>query len=215
MKKLLIGIVSFAVASMVFAAPFTDVSTLRGKTDIKTMSSTLDANFAILEGTAGAKNGATVTATESVGALHKTTLTLADTPVIVDGTSGVGYGGTKIYDLPEGRIFVLGVTAENITITVDTNALDDADGGDVSLGTTAPDDGTVTGTDVDLGPSTSIDAITNVTDFALGAAAQFDGTATAKDVYLNMLIDDADISAIATNTVDGTIVIHYLNLGDY
>ena len=36
---------------------------------------------------------------------------------------------------------------------------------------------------------------------ALAASAQFDGTATAKDMFLNMLIDDADV------VVDGKVIV--------
>lgn len=217
MKKSIFIALIVGIAGIATAQPFTDIDSAQyeGKTKFRKMAAAVDANFSLLEGTPGAKNGATVTADDQVGAVHKTVLTLADTPVVVDGTSGAGFGGTKLYDFPSGRVLVLGVIAENITISVDTNGLDAADGGDVSFGTTVAGDGTLTGTDVDLLPSTSIDPINTATDAALAASAQFDGTSTAKDLYINMLIDDADIEAVVTNTVDATVTIHWINLGDY
>jgi len=169
-------------------------------------------------GTPGAKNGATVTAAETSAFIQTTVLTLDDTPIVVTeigaGTNAVG--GVKIWDAPAGRIKVLGVLVENFTVTVDTNALDDADGGDFSFGTAAPGgDGLLDGTAVDLCPSTSIDPIVTATDAALGSSAQFDGTATAIDMYANLSVDDGDVSATSTNTVDATVTISWINLGDY
>jgi len=162
--------------------------------------------------------GTGVTATETYGTVNETVLVLDDVSVVVTeqgaGTNAVG--GTKIYDFTEGRILVLGAIMENATITIDTNAIDAADGGDVACGTAVPGiDGVMDGTAVDIIPSTSVDPITNIVDNALAASAQFDGTTTAKDLYFNILIDDADVSATHTNTVDATITIHWINLGDY
>ena len=51
---------------------------------------------------------------------------------------------------------------------------------------------------------------------ALAAAAQFDGTATAKDMFLNTAYaTTTDVDADATQTISGTIVITWINLGDY
>jgi len=220
LRKLEIGVAVIATAGICFAQSFTDVNKSQywGKTGIPALTAAIDANNAKLEGTAGTKNGATVTATENFGKVHETVVTLASTPVVVTeqgaGTNAVG--GVKIYDLPEGRILVLGVTVDSIAVTVDANAIDNADGGDVAFGTAVPGiDGVLDGTAVDLCPATSVDPITNVVSAALASSAQFDGTTTAKDIYFNMLVDDADVSATHTNTVSGTFRIHWANLGDY
>jgi len=108
------------------------------------------------------------------------------------------------------------VTVYALTVTVDTNALDDADGGDYSFGTVAAAGASgLSSTEVDLVPSTSLEPIVTATSAALAASAQFDGTTTAMDLYLNNEIDDADIAAAATNTVDFTVVVTWKNLGDY
>jgi len=168
--------------------------------------------------TAGVKNGATVAASDLSRFVNKTVLTLDDTPILtVEGGTGTnGFGSVKLYDFPEGRILVLGCQVQDFTMTVDTNVLDVADGGDYGLGTTAAvAAGGLAGTEVDLCPSTSIDPLTNIVSAALAASAQFDGTTTAKDMYVNIEVDDADIASACTNTVDATIEIYWLNLGDY
>ena len=189
--------------------------------DAGTATLTVDAIAASVitpTGAAGAGTAGTgVTATEvAVGSQHTTTLVGAISVVLAEGGTGTnGFGGTKIYDFPEGRILVQGVTVKDVTITVDA-ALDAADGGDWALGTaTAGGTSGLASTEVDICPSTSADPITNVTDNALAASAQFDGTTTAKDIYFNHEIDDGDIAAAATNTVTFTATINWLNLGDY
>jgi len=165
--------------------------------------------------TEGAKSGATVTAAERSGFINHTVLTLTDTPVIVVGASGVGFGGVKIYDWPEGAIQVLGVTVDSLIVTVGTG-LDAADGGDWSFGTAIVSDADLTdATDVDLCPITSADPIAGTNSAQLAANAIFDGTTTAKDCNFNMIVDDADISGTVTNTIDATVTIHWINLGDY
>lgn len=186
--------------------------------DAETRMAGIEGGSATITAGVGAKNGATVSATENNGMVHKTVITMADTPCVVTeigaGTNAVG--GVKIYDFPAGRILVLGVTVDSVIVGVDTNAIDAADGGDWSFGTAAPGgDGLLDGTAVDLCPSTSADPIVGTNSAALSASAQFDGTTTAKDVYFNMSIDDGDVSATHTNTIDGTVTVLWVNLGDY
>lgn len=169
----------------------------------------------------GAKNGATVTANEKGSFVNKTVLTMAATPVSVIYTGGTtnAIGSTKIYDFPAGRVLVLGVTVEGFDIVAfPTNTMDIADGGDFSFGTAVPGaDGVLDGTAVDFAPATSIDPITNVVNTALAASAQFDGTSTPVDLYVNVSIDNTDLTGYTTNalTVGGAVTIHWINLGDY
>lgn len=153
---------------------------------------------------------------------HKTVLTLTDVPITVGNTTGISFGNVKLYDFPQGRIFVLGVTLEDLSVDLtdpgNVTPIAAGHGGDVALGTTGTSDSTLDGTDVDLLPSTSIDPISDgIAGAALAAAAQFDGTTTAKDCYLNMIIDDADVADGASDVllISGTITIHWIFLGDY
>lgn len=184
----------------------------------------VETRVAAVEGaaqTAGAKAGATVTATEDNSFVNKTVLTLADTPVSVVylGSTTNAIGSTKIYDFPAGRILVLGVTVDSFDITdFPTNTMDAADGGDFSFGTADPGaDAVLNDTAADFLASTSIDPITNVVSGALAASAQFDGTTTPKDLYVNLTIDNGDLTGASTNaiTVDAAVTIHWINLGDY
>ncbi len=171
----------------------------------------------------GAKNGATVSVSETGNdVVHRTTITLTDTPVTAANTTGVSFGGVKIYDMPAGRVLVLGATVGALTfdLTDDGNVtpIDGADGGDIAFGTTVAGDGTLTGTDVDIIPSHSIDPISGGSaGAALGASAVFDGTSTAVDIYLNVLIDDADVADTASDVllVSGVLNLVWVDLGDY
>ena len=161
---------------------------------------------------------ASTTAVEAYPQAHKTVLTMADTPLLITATATTNaWGSVKIYDFPAGRLLIQGVTVDGIDIEIDTNSLTIASEGDFAFGTVAASTNALSSTMVDLCPSTSIAAITTVVNSALSASAQFDGTSTAKDMYLNFAIDNGDqtVSTIATNTVDGVVTIHWLDLGDY
>jgi len=161
----------------------------------------------------------TVAAEGGSGGVHQTTLTLAAlAQVIPNGASE--WVGTEIYDFPEGRILVLGVTATLAPTTTSTLASTVTTGttGAIAIGTVT-DDGTHSTTKVDLLPdtaytsSTTINVAAAAVSAALAASAQFDGTTTAKKAFLN--------NKIAVNTNDGTITwtgtvkLTWINLGDY
>jgi hypothetical protein len=168
-----------------------------------------------------AVNGAVATEL-GTGPIRRTVLALTDVSLTVGNSTGVSFGGTKVYDFPTGRILLLGSIFRNISIdlTDEGNAtpIDAADGGDMAMGSTPPDDGTLTDTDVDIVPSTSIDPVSDGIDgAALAASAQFDGTTTALDAYLNMIVDDADVGDGASDVllVSGEVEMHWVNLGTY
>lgn len=165
----------------------------------------------------GAGNGATVSVDEQTGALHRTVITLASTPVTLTDQPGVVlYGGVKIYDFPAGDIVVLGATA-SLTIAVGGNLIANADG-DFGLGTaTAGNDATLTGTEQNIIPSTSIPQLVAsagaVSAVTTGTIAPLDGTSSAIDLYANFLWDDTDHNG-GTMTASGTVTITWVNLGD-
>lgn len=161
----------------------------------------------------------TVTATETAADSYKTVLTLASVPieVNVDALTNA-WGSVKLFDFPEGRILVHGVTADDLVITVTTSVIPIASGGDFSLGSAAASSNVLSGTQVNFLPSTSIDPITNAVNNALASSAQIDGTTTPVDLYANVGVDSNDAvspSVGSTNTLSGTITIHWANLGDY
>ena len=175
---------------------------------------------------AGAKNGATVTVAETGNeVIHKSLLTLVNTVVnITDDVGVVAYGSVKLYDFPAGAIQVLGGVID-LTATVSGNGIDDDYNGDYSLGSVAAGNtNTLSSTEVDIFPTTaSTVASGGVAKMeASGAtlvAASIDGTAVNSevDMYLNIIVDDGDqdVNSNASDLLcNGTIAVHWINLGD-
>lgn len=173
--------------------------------------------------TVGAAAGSGVVATEfGAGVLRHTRLTLtALAQAVVNGTE---FQGTKVYDFPEGRILILGVTmslAETTTSAIATT-LNSGVTGALGLGTVAASNVSLTSTMVDLMPttafltSTTINVAAAAATGALAVAAQFDGTTTAKDMFLNSAFaTTTDVDADATMTWTGTIDFTWVLLGDF
>lgn len=157
-----------------------------------------------------------------LGPFVVTTLTLNNVAQTV--TNGTEYQSTEIYNFPAGRIHVLGCTASLAQKTTSTIASTINSGVTMAcgLGTAAASNVTLATTMVDLLPSTNLTTSTTINvagaavGAALAAAAQFDGTSTAKKMYLNTgFATTTDIDGNGTQTISGTIVITWINLGDY
>ena len=175
----------------------------------------------------GSANGATVSATEAMPIVHRTTLTLTATPVTIADDAGVAqYGGVKVYDFPEGMLCILGaVVTGSLTAGVTGTIIDNWDG-DVSLGTvTATTGATLVSTEADIMQSVAVsagasdkigvvDAVSVATALTESGARWLDGTATAKDMYLNFVIDDDATHTSGTAAFTGTIELVWLSLGD-
>lgn len=170
--------------------------------------------------TAGAKNGSTVTATETEGIVQKTVLTFTDLPLtLADATVGAG---VKIYDFPEGRIGILGSHgAINLTTTsVLASTLNAGVTYNWGVGSTTQANGTLATTEQNIiqtanGTASATINVAGATAKAAGAPVQLDGTATPVDAFLNIGIATAtDIDADATVLVNGSVTIHWINLGD-
>lgn len=170
----------------------------------------------------GTANGTGVTAKEvSPGVVNRTVLTLVNTPVVLADAAGVvAYGGLKVYDLPEGNIHILGAV-QSLALTKSSAGVNADWDGDISLGTvTASNNATLSSTEQDIIPTTATpQAVAGATTghAVSTAAVTLDGTGTAKDVYLNILVDDADHDVTTTPCniiVNGTITLTWVNLGD-
>lgn len=138
--------------------------------------------------------------------------------VSITGASGVGYGTIVIGGLPEGNLLFQGAVAY---VTVDENgsaSVSDTFNGDFSVGTTPASDGTLTGADVNIVGSTVLGpAVSGVTPEARGTnatAAVIDNTDGSAELNLNILIDDADISADVDLLVTYRVALSFVVLGD-
>lgn len=173
----------------------------------------------------GAKNGSTITVQEyGGGPLRKTVLTCTATPITISDDAGVAqYGGVKVYDFPEGMLCTLGAVIDG-SLTGYASLIDTFDG-DVALGTaTATTGATLTGTEADILQSVALtqavsevancDAQSVATALTESGARWHDGTATAKDMYLNFVIDDNAAHGAGTATFTGTISFVWMILGD-
>ena len=169
-------------------------------------------------------NGTGVVATSEQLQVRTLLLTLTNTPVVLADNAGVmAYGSLKVADLPEGYIGFLGAVAD-LALTKSSAGVNNDWDGDIALGTAAANNtATLTGTEQDLIPTTptpqaSAGATTgDMASTSTEAFKVFDGHATAKDVYLNVLVDDADhdVTGTACNIiVNGTIKLTYVVLGD-
>lgn len=177
---------------------------------------------------AGAANGSTVVATETaLGFLHKTVLTCSATTVTIADDAGVAqYGGVKVYDFPEGMLCIIGAVVTGSLTAGVTGTITDNWDGDVALGTaTATTGATLAGTEADILQSVAVsagasdkigvvDAVSVATALTESGARWHDGTATAKDMYLNFVIDDSATHTAGTATFTGTIEFVWMKLGD-
>ncbi len=166
--------------------------------------------------------GATAVAVEAGSALvHRTTISLAALAVTMRDTEQGG--GVKIYDFPEGRILVLGAVG-SIAVTTTSVLASTLKASKVcnwGVGSTTQANATVATTEQDIinvaaFTSSATINVASATSNGKGVLAAIDGTGTATDVYLNLAVALlTDIDANATVTVDGTITLTWINLGDY
>ena len=176
----------------------------------------------------GAKNGATVTVKEYGDEFsHRTVLTCTATPITITDDAGVAqYGGVKVYDFPEGLIVTkAALVTGTLTAGVSGTIINNWDG-DVALGTiTATTGATLVSTEADVMISNAVSAggsdklgvvsaVSSATQVTESAAAVLDGTATAKDLFLNFVIDDSGTHDSGTATFTGTITVLWDYVGD-
>lgn len=134
------------------------------------------------------------------------------------GATGVGFGTSVIRDLPEGNILLLGAVAylQFTKLDAETTATFD---GDFAIGSAPTADATLSGGEVDIIPSTALGAATaGVSPMVRATNATqviLDNTDGSLELNLNLLIDDASVSADDQDfTVNGVVTLAYIVLGD-
>lgn len=172
----------------------------------------------------GAAAGTGVTAKElGVGGFQTTILTFVNTPVpLTDEAGVVAYGGLKVYDFPQGYIFMQGAVAD-LAITKSSAGVNADWDGDIGVGTvTASNNASMASTEQNIIPTTATPqaaagattgkAVSTPTEHAI-----LDGHTTAIDAFLNLLVDDGDQDVTTTPCnliVNGTLTLHWLFMGD-
>jgi hypothetical protein len=158
-----------------------------------------------------------------LGVMRRTTFRFTNVAFALTDVAGVvAFSGKKIYDWPEGWIKVVCAVAD-LALTKSAAGVNATWNGDFGLGTvTASNNATLSSTEQDIIPTTATPAAVAGVSSAKGAnaadIAPLDGHTTAKDLFLNFLVDDADQDVTTTPTnliVNGTVVVHWLNAGDY
>ncbi len=147
--------------------------------------------------------------------------TAEDLAITVDGATGVGWGTAVLGDLPAGNILLLGAVSY-LSFTTASASVQAAFDGDYSIGTAPTADASLSGSEVDIVPSTALGAATaKVSPRARGVSttslngAILDNTDGSLELNLNLLIDDANISADdVAFTADGELILLYAVLGD-
>ena len=140
--------------------------------------------------------------------------------MVVDGATTPGDGQIVIGGLPEGNLLILGAVAYMQFAAGGAEAgLVDSWEGDYSIGTTPDAGDDLTGTDADIVAITALAAATvEVSPRTRGvgnAPAVIDNTDGSAELNLNLLVDDADISADGIPmTVVGELFLIYTVLGD-
>ena len=175
----------------------------------------------------GVASVSTVTAYEYGDIAKRTVLECNALSVTISDDAAVAqYGGVKVYDFPDGMLLFKGAQVNGVLTAGVTGTIINNWDGDVSLGTaTATTGATLTGTEADLMPSVAVsagasdklgvvDAVSVATALTESGARWMDGTATAKDMYLNFVIDDDATHTAGTATFTGTIVFHWEMMGD-
>lgn len=144
-------------------------------------------------------------------------------PLTVDGAAGIGFGSVVIGDFPAGNVLFLGCVSYLQFSGPISGSLDDTWQGDYAIGTTPASDATISNADEDIVPETALAAATaevsprtRATQGDGAKAGQvFDNTDGSLELNLNLLIDDANISADGIiMSCEGEVFISYVMLGD-
>lgn len=199
--------------------PYPKTSLMKTSKDFKTLRDTV---YGPNSGAnAATPNGTGVSISGGVGS-QKTVITFVNTPLpLIDTPATVARCALKVLDLPEGDILIQSAVL-NLVLTKSAAGVNADWDGDVGVGTAAAAaDATLSGTEQNIIPTTPTpQAVAGVTTAKGRSTAQviLDGTTTAVDVYLNVLVDDADQDATTTPTnliANGTLTIIWASAGDY
>ena len=159
----------------------------------------------------GAVAGSLTTAAEGFSGFHKTVITFAARSLVV--TDALAYAGTKVYDFPAKKAFLIAASAslQFAVKTVMADTINASAAMDYSFGTVTAPDTTLDSTEADIIPkvdSPLAATIDTLSTAAVGDLAAGLFLASAADVYLNVAFPTAtEIDADGTLEVTGTLTL--------
>ncbi len=147
-------------------------------------------------------------------------LTFVNAAVALVDNAGVGaHGSFKFYTFAAGQINIVGAVA-NLALTKSSAGVNVDWDGDFGVGSVACDNtNTLSATEQNVIPSTATPQAVAGATTAKGkllTAVLLDGSQTPVDLYLNLLVDDADQDVTGTPCnliVNGTVTITFTNNG--
>lgn len=139
----------------------------------------------------------------------------ARTLAIVDPGAAVAFASLVVGDFPEGNILYEAAVG-NLKFTRGDTGIITTFAGNVSLGTTATADATLTGTDADMIATTAlvtgvagVSAANRIVSTAALTNVIFDNTDGSLEVNLNVTIADASITATSSLIIEGFLKVLY------
>ena len=156
--------------------------------------------------------GTSVTEVSERATVQRTILTLTDLAITCAEGGTKEYGSSLLHTFPAGAIKVLGITLD---VTITSSDYSGVEEGDLALGEIAATDRALTGDDVTwLAAAALTFGSGTVTVTAQDdIVAIEDGTSSAKEIYLNLCMDQG--GGTGDVVVNGTATVTWINLGDY
>lgn len=161
---------------------------------------------------------ATFTNENYVGSINQSVFTFASYPLVITDSEGSGgHGNVKLIDFPAGMIYVLGVVGN---IAVDSvSGIADNGTFDMAMGSTDTDTDDETLEDAEADFVAKVDGTlvsgADTIDLVNNTPQTEDGHTTATDVWLDVSVTDANMTATGWMALTGTITITWVNTGDY
>jgi len=155
---------------------------------------------------------------DKVGLIQEMTLKLTDLAItMTDATTSGTHGTADLYTFAEGGVLILAAQAD--CTFAESGGITDTAAVLFALGSAAvgTDNAALTSTEANIIPSTSCTMTAAAGSFEgmSTAAAWLAGHATAAKVRLNVVAADADSASNSAITVNGTVKVWFIHLGDY
>lgn len=149
-------------------------------------------------------------------ALHRTVLILDDVVLnITDSGANGGHGYVKLYVHPVSHVILLSGHMVATSIAAGSGGIANNAVLDIGVGTTqvATDNAVLATTEQNIAPKADVTLTggTSTANSIQTTTQQFDGTGTPIQVFLNIAVEDASISADDTITISGRVTLLWSN----